>query len=638
MSTAPPMKADLFILQICDFLDDGDGHYRLHEPSRQLARLPGVVVVDCHFYHRLLPALVDAADVLILPFVHDWDFFPVIERRRSQGRVTVFEANDYFYDVQPWNAVGAPWQDRAIQDEYRLYMAATDAVQTSTPELARRWMAWARRVAVFVNHLAVVPPLAEAVPRPLTVGWGGSPGHFADWYHVAPLLEGWLQARPDVHLAVMTNEFAKPFVRLPAERYHFTPFGSLSTYLHFLQTLDIGLAPLLPSEYNRCRSDVKFLEYAAYGVAGIYADLEPYRGTVRHGETGLLYRDGADLLRCLDRLADEAALRRRIRLQAHDYVVRERQIADHVSERLDFYRGLLPAPPRGADVPAAVLADAVRDGNYLQLRPGEAEKAVLAAAGPATRDSCQNLARVLDRHPDYLAALQQQGRLLNDLRDHRAALALLERVLAHHPASARTLCEIGRARYLLGDVAGARHALERTLEINPLYLPGWQYLLRFLELSRSPDGATWADRAVERFPENYQLGLAAARARPAGDVLPALGRLLDVHGPRLVPDERPSAAATFSQALTDMAGPRLTEAAVLPVLARAVELFPESARLLDLYGHALRFAGRQAEALVQHERALQQRRSALLFRSEYPQEDGSLHYWQFAEHVRRWTK
>src|SRR5713101_4871452 len=99
----------MLVLQVCDFLDDGDGFYRLHEPSRHLSRLPGVTVIDAHFYHRLLPPLVDAADVVILPFVHNDDLFPVIERRRAAGHITVFEANDYFYDVQPWNNVGPAW-------------------------------------------------------------------------------------------------------------------------------------------------------------------------------------------------------------------------------------------------------------------------------------------------------------------------------------------------------------------------------------------------------------------------------------------------------------------------------------------------------------------------------------------------
>jgi hypothetical protein len=263
------MEADLFVLQICDFLNDGDGLYRLHEPSRFLARLPGVAVVDCHFYHRFLPALAETADVLVLPFLHNADLFPLIDQRRAAGKVTVFEANDYYYDVQSWNPIAAQWQDRGLQDEYRQFMTHADAVQTSTEELARHWREWSRKVMVFPNQLTEVPPLADRPPRPLTIGWGGSPGHFADWYYVAPHVQKWLNAHPDVHLAVMTNEFAQPFVQIEPHRYHFTRFGSLADYLKFLPSLDIGLAPLLPSAYNRCRSDVKFLEYASHGVAGI---------------------------------------------------------------------------------------------------------------------------------------------------------------------------------------------------------------------------------------------------------------------------------------------------------------------------------------------------------------------------------
>src|SRR5262249_58233502 len=105
---------------------------------------------------------------------------------------------------------------------------------------------------------------------------------------------------PAVHLAVMTDEVARSFVRLPPGRYHFRRPGSLAEYLSFLRGLDVGLAPLLPSDFNRARSDLKYLEYAAHGVAGVYADLEPFRGSVRDGETGLLFRTGPEMLRHLD--------------------------------------------------------------------------------------------------------------------------------------------------------------------------------------------------------------------------------------------------------------------------------------------------------------------------------------------------
>ena len=98
------------------------------------------------------------------------------------------------------------WLDRGTQEEFEQCMAAVDAVQTSTDELARRWEKRARRVVVFPNQLGDVPPLGPAPQRPLTIGWGGSTGHLADWYQLAPRLQQWLEGHPDIHLAVMGDE------------------------------------------------------------------------------------------------------------------------------------------------------------------------------------------------------------------------------------------------------------------------------------------------------------------------------------------------------------------------------------------------------------------------------------------------
>ena len=65
-----------------------------------------MVVIDCDLHHRLLPGLLEAADVLVLAGF-DWDIFPLLERRRAAGRITVFEANDFYYDLQPWNPLWA---------------------------------------------------------------------------------------------------------------------------------------------------------------------------------------------------------------------------------------------------------------------------------------------------------------------------------------------------------------------------------------------------------------------------------------------------------------------------------------------------------------------------------------------------
>ncbi len=50
----------------------------------------------------------------------------------------------------------------------------------------------------------------------------------------------------------------------------------------------LSLAPLFPSPLNAARAPVKAFDAARLGAAGLYADVEPYRGFVRDGEDGLL--------------------------------------------------------------------------------------------------------------------------------------------------------------------------------------------------------------------------------------------------------------------------------------------------------------------------------------------------------------
>jgi tetratricopeptide (TPR) repeat protein len=629
------MQADFFILQVCEFLDNGDGMYRFHEPSRLLSQYPGVVVVDCDLNHRFLPPLLEAADVLILQGF-DWDLFPLIGQRRAADRATVLEANDYYYDVQTWNPRAPMWLDRSVQEEFRQCMAEVDAVQTSSPELARHWQPRSRRVVVFPNQLTDIPPLPPIPERPLTIGWGGSTGHQADWYHLVPVLEKWLAANPHVQISVMADEMAQSFLHLPPDRYRRVPVGSLAAYCQFVRSLDIGLAPLLPTDFNRCRSDVKFLEYAVHGAAGIYADLEPYRACVVHEQTGMIYRTEGELCQHLDRLTADAELRRRIREQAYQFASTHRRLADHVGERYDFYRGLLAQAPRGATLPAEAVAAAVRNDRYLQLRPQQPEQALQAAMqGPTNRDKCQTLMRLVEQSPNYLAALQQLGKQLNDLRDQRSALVWLERALALNPHSARTLCEIGRAYFVLGDSARGRQFLEKALAINPYYQLGWQYLLRLLSLGRSPDGPRVADRARELHPGNFLLALTGVPAYPPAAGVAVLHRLLDSYAPTFSPEEMPGAAVVFGQAIQDVAGPLLPGEAALALVRRACEIFPDSARLANLLGRGLHLAGKHAESNEHFARALDIRRMATGYAAEFPKESAMLPFWQFAEGIRK---
>ncbi|MBS0263211.1 MAG: glycosyltransferase [Planctomycetes bacterium] len=449
----------MLIVQICEILDTGDGVHRLHGPGRALSRCPGVTVVDCPLRHHLRRGLVERADVLILA-AWDWDDLPLLELRRKAGRVTVVEANDHYFALPAGHYLSQTWNDREQQQWFIQTLRQADGVQTSVPALARLWQNHTTRpMAIFRNRLDDVSDLPARPDRPLTIGWGGSAGHLADWHSLSALLQRWLDRHPEIHLAVMTHESARAYFSLPPARYHFETFGPFADYLRFLDRLDIGFAPLLPTAFNRCRSDVKFLEYASRGVVGIFPELEPYRDSVIQGQTGLLYRDDEELFRQLDRLAADEDLRRQLRCQAHAFVQSQR-LSDHIGERLQFYRQLLaqvrpahtrgPAPVVPADLGSEVLSWADRDGQYLQLVPGAPEFILQwANRGSATREKLGKVCDVAEAYPDYGFALKTAGYMAMDLGELHLAAKYFRRAVRLDRHSTQNRAALQRVARLL---------------------------------------------------------------------------------------------------------------------------------------------------------------------------------------------
>ena len=463
----------------------GDHIYRTSQPCRALGELEDVTVVSGSLLTPAVHALFDEADVLVLCDVVDADFLPIIEARRRRRRLTVYEINDHFLAPQPWNPtayLAANLISRSLSSQLA---RQSDCLQLTVESLDRRFGHLNPRRAIFANQLWDAPAAASAArpaPDRLRLGWGGSVGHREDIKWIIPVLRGTLSRHPEVTLAIMGDASLRDlFAWVPRGQFEFTFGGSIDAYRDFVGGLQIGLGPLLPTEFNRCRSDVKFLEYTAGGALTIGSDLEPYRASIRDGENGLLFGELEQLDAAIERALQRPAERLAMVLTATQELAAGRLERGHARDRLGFYLSMAaslafergarnPTPVEGTVAEPQPGARTFEGSRYFAFGEGEVERLlyeglVLQQAGIA-EEARRRFAEAVRLEPGfYLAHMFLAG--VEGAPE--VALRGLRRAEELSPRSCNVSFLIGANLEASGDLEGAAQAFERCRAIAPSF-------------------------------------------------------------------------------------------------------------------------------------------------------------------------
>jgi glycosyltransferase involved in cell wall biosynthesis len=260
----------------------------------------------------------------------------------ASGKPLVYETDDCLPEIPDF--IRKPHY-RAWGPDIHDWAGRVDAVTVPTPELAAYFAPHASRVEILPN-LVTARTRPEALARrpstsgPIHIGYAGNPGHRGDLAMVVPALLRILERRPEVHLhffgAVPDGFPAHERVGVTAVDFNYDAFPArLASFgWHF------ALAPLVDNTFNRCVSPLKYYEYGALAIPGIFSPRPAY-AQVRDGETGLIAADDAAAWEAaIDRLCDDVELRERLAANAHRDV-RERYLLEPQAQRwAGFYRSL----------------------------------------------------------------------------------------------------------------------------------------------------------------------------------------------------------------------------------------------------------------------------------------------------------
>ncbi len=218
---------------------------------------------------------------------------------------------------------------------------AAHLVTVSTPRLKDVYGQYNKNMIVVSNAIdfskypTLITPRKDGIIR---LGLFGSNSHYRDWKVISKPLHNILKEFPNVHLCFNTWFKAKGSQGASMDEQELTPVVpdffddlmnhpqvepfagvELDYYHDWLadKQVDIGLAPLCDSEFNLAKSNIKYLEFSALHVPGVYQDYEPYKHDIRQGANGYLAKDSLQWERCLRTLILDATLRQKMGDRAH---------------------------------------------------------------------------------------------------------------------------------------------------------------------------------------------------------------------------------------------------------------------------------------------------------------------------------
>ncbi|HEY4088571.1 MAG TPA: glycosyltransferase [Bryobacteraceae bacterium] len=326
-----------------------------------------------------------------------------IDLLRRANHPYLYYIDDNFWELQGDSPVALYYRDPGVRTSLECALKYANQVLTNSEVLA----SYLQR---FSNHIRVVPPffdfaliegcVREQTPE-LRIGFAGSTTRTGDLELLKPVIETVLDRVPN---AIFEFCGVMPAGIQAGRRVRY--FEHTSSYADFIRfqarrNWAIGLAPLRDHSANRAKTNNKYREYGACGIAGIYSDIPPYNNCVEDSVTGLLVGPSEEAwLSAILRLALQSDERRQIASHAesdvrrkysvtavaHDWgnCIREAHIElqQHPSKlRLAWTVFVLRRIPPAIRIYGLQVQDAYRKGGFLLVVSKAAERFHLRRPG-----------------------------------------------------------------------------------------------------------------------------------------------------------------------------------------------------------------------------------------------------------------
>lgn len=282
----------------------------------------------------------------------------LVEKIKANNACFIYSIDDNLLDLKPGGIIPTGLSQEQLM-VVRYFLREADGVIVSTEKLKERFLQFNSNIFVIPNNLderllegVNIPPKSLFNERKV-IGYMGTYTHDADIMMVLQPLREILRKYDDKlelqflggisDIAVLQALEGLP-VRVLKIDDKTVQYPEFMPWMVKNLQWDLAIAPLEDSVFTRCKSDIKFLDYSALGIAGIYSKVLPYENTVRHLETGYLAENNTEAWReALELLLFDDVLRQKLATNAQEYVFSQRILRCTANKWLEAILSVLTA-------------------------------------------------------------------------------------------------------------------------------------------------------------------------------------------------------------------------------------------------------------------------------------------------------
>ena len=288
-------------------------------------------------------------DIIVIQRVNPYSN-QILKKAKKHKIKIVYESDDDFLDINPAN----PSYNYILGnfDNIKKLVNNSDQIVVSTRELKNRFTKLGiDNVEIiknyYVNSYLPLKPFTYRGDEIIKIGYFGTLTHDND-----------LELIHNVIL-ILKHNFSKKGVKIYFEvagasidensdwfsikKIPYYPM-SMNTFYDWLSKnadWDIGIIPLVNTEFNQCKSELKYIEFAALGIPVVASDMNVYNEAIEDNVTGFLANTEDEWVEKITELIEDASLRNAFVNNARKDILENYNLNSRLNQWEDIFKRLL---------------------------------------------------------------------------------------------------------------------------------------------------------------------------------------------------------------------------------------------------------------------------------------------------------